>query len=102
MNSVFTALPVDARREQRLAYRNFLEARDGAVDIERRTLSRREEGMQRYLTPTSSPRELDRDLFDEQYARYDPRREMPREMLLLLALVKINAAEAYGVQRMIE
>lgn len=102
MNSVFTSLPVDARREQRLAYRSFLEARDGAVDVERRTLSRREEGMHRYLTPTSTPRELDRDLFDEQYARYDPRREMSREMLLLLALVKINAAEAYGVQRMIE
>ncbi len=102
MNSVFSPLSLDARREQRLAYRDFLEARDGAVDAERRTLSRREESMQRYLTPASCARELDQVLFEEQYARYDPRREMSREMLLLLALVKINAAEAYGVERMIE
>jgi hypothetical protein len=102
MKSVFSPLPLDARREQRIAYRGFLEARDGTVDIEHRTLSRREEKMHRYLAPASSTREIDRALFDEQYARYDPRREMSREMLLLLALVKINAAEAYGVSRMIE
>jgi hypothetical protein len=102
MNSVFSSLPVDARREQRAAYRGFLEARDGSVDIDRRTLSRREETMQRYLAPAGSTREIDQTLFDEQYARYDARREMSREMLLLLALVKINAAEAYGVNRMIE
>jgi hypothetical protein len=102
MSSAFSALPVEARREQRLAYRSFLEARDGAVDVERRTLSRREERMHRFLTPAASTREIDRALFDEQYARYDARRETSREVLLLLALVKINAAEAYGVERMIE
>jgi hypothetical protein len=101
MNSVFTALPVEARREQRLAYRDFLASRDGTVDIARRTLSRREESMQRYLAPTANSRAMDRSLFDEQYAHYDPRRKMSREMLLLLALVKINAAEAYGVERML-
>lgn len=102
MNSVFSSLSVEARREQRAAYRGFLAARDGSVDIDRRTLSRREETMQRYLAPAGSTREIDQTLFDEQYARYDVRRAMSREMLLLLALVKINAAEAYGVNRMIE
>jgi hypothetical protein len=102
MSTVFSALPVVERHEQRLAYREFLAARDGTVDFERRTLSRREEGMERYLGPISNARTIDRGLFDEQYARYDPRREMSREMLLLLTLVKVNAAEAYGVGRMIE
>ena len=102
MNSVFSALPIDARREQRLAYRDFLAARDGTVDVERRTLSRREESMGHFLRPASSTREIDRALFDAQYAHYDARRETPPEVLLLLALVKINAAEAYGVERMIE
>ncbi len=102
MNSAFSVLPVEARREQRLAYRDFLAARDGTVDIERRTLSRREQRMGHFLTPASSTREIDRALFDAQYAHYDARRETPPEVLLLLALVKINAAEAYGVERMIE
>ena len=102
MTSVFSALPLEARHEQRLAYRSFLSARDGTLDVERRTLSRREEAMDRYLTPTPSPREIDRTLFEEQYTRYDPRRKLSREMLLLLALVKVNAAEAYGVTQTIE
>jgi hypothetical protein len=102
MSSVFSALPADARSEQRLAYRAFLAARDGTVDVERRTLSRREETVQKYLAPTAPAREIDRALFDQQYASYDPKRPMSREMLLLLALVKVNAAEAYAVARMIE
>jgi len=105
MNSVFSALPLEARQEQRLAYRNFLSVRDGAVDFDNRTLSRREESMDRYLTPVESIRrfdQADQALFDEQYACYDPGREMSREMLLLLTLVKVNAAEAYGVERMLQ
>jgi hypothetical protein len=83
MNSAFSVLPVEARREQRLAYRSFLAARDGAVDIERRTLSRREERMHRFLTPAASTREIDRALFDERYARYDARRETSHFLDLL-------------------
>jgi hypothetical protein len=45
---------------------------------------------------------IDRALFELQYRRFDPRRATPPEMLLLLALVKVNAAEAYGVQRTID
>jgi hypothetical protein len=40
---------------------------------------------------------MDRDLFATQYASFDPKVEMAPELLLLLALTKINAAEAYGV-----
>jgi hypothetical protein len=101
MDSVFSTVLPDARREQRLVYRQMLAARDGDLDIERRTLSRREDRMEHYLAPVSAPRSIDRALFDSQYAKYDRRRETPPELLLLLSLVKINAAEAYGVERMI-
>src|SRR5689334_2069724 len=43
-------------------------------------------------------RPIDTKLFHEQYEAFDARRETPRELLLLLALTKINAAEAYGIQ----
>jgi hypothetical protein len=102
MDSTFTALPPEARREQRLAYRKLLADRDGEVDIERRTLTRREAKMSHYCAPVDDPRPLDRALFDAQYTQYDRRIETAPEMLLLLSLVKVNAAEAYGVQRMIE
>src|SRR6201999_2084722 len=94
MPSIFTAMTPEARRDQRDAYRQFVAARDGAVDVARRRLARREEKMRDYLAPVSAPRPLDRSLFDAQYASYDPRRQTPPEMLLLLSLVKINAAEA--------
>jgi hypothetical protein len=102
MRSVFSALSSDARREQRLAYRQFLAVRDGAMDVERRTLSHREAKMRHFLKPSPSPRPLDRTLFDAQYSEFDRRRETPQEALLLLALVKINAAESYAVSRLIE
>jgi len=99
---VFQPLPRDARRESLATYQKFLEARDGTMDLEKRELSRREAGMVRYERPLSTIREMDRDLFARQYAAFDPKAEMTPEMLLLLALVKINAAEAYGVNQSYE
>ena len=81
-------------------YRAFLEGRDGLVDVTRRTLSKREDGMQRFLVAGDRP--IDRALFERQYARFDPKFPTSSEMLLLLALVKVNAAEAYGVRRTID
>jgi hypothetical protein len=99
MLDLFAPLPPEARSESRLAYRSFLADRDGAVDPERRTLSRREEKMARHLRPRAATWPIDRALFDRQYASFDRAFETPPEMLLLLALVKTNAAEAYGVVR---
>ncbi len=99
MLDLFSPVPPEARRENLGEYRKFLAARDGDVDVENRTLTIREEKMQNYLTPVSKPRPLDRALFDRQYAKFDPRVETSEEMLLLLALVKMNALEAYGVNR---
>jgi hypothetical protein len=93
----FRPVAREARRESLAAYQTFLAARDGVVDLEKRQLSLREEGMARFERPLSRIRELDRELFAKQYDSFDARTEMPAELLLLLTLVKINAAEAYGV-----
>jgi hypothetical protein len=97
MPDLFVALSPAARREQRASYYQFLLARDGALDVEKRTLSHREEGMVRYSKALPSVRQLDRKLFEDQYAAFDASIPTPPEVLLLLALVKVNAAEAYGV-----
>ena len=92
---VFTRIPKDDRAPRRAEYRAFLGARDGVLDHERWTLSKREERLRRFQIPGSHA--IDRDLFESQYARFDPRRSTPDPLLLLLALVKVNAAEAFGV-----
>jgi hypothetical protein len=94
---IFRPVPVEARRENLAAYLRFLNARDGAMDLEKRQLSRREEGMLHFEKPLPRIREMDRDLFATQYDSYDPGVKMPLEMVLLLALVKMNGAEAFGV-----
>jgi hypothetical protein len=99
MLDIFSPLSPEARRENRAAYQKFLDDRDGVVDFEKRTLSRREEGMARYARPLPRIREMDRAIFDAQYASFDPRVAMSPETLLLLALVKMNAAEAFGVSQ---
>lgn len=81
-------------------YREYLRARDGIVDLTNRTLSKREVGMRRFLV--AGDRWIDRELFARQYQRFDPGRDTCPEMLLLLALVKVNTAEAYGVHRTID
>jgi hypothetical protein len=100
MHEVFSPIPVEARHDGREAYRQFLAARDGTLDIERRTLSQREARMRRYAE--RGGRAIDRALFDAQYARYDASRPTSPETLLLLSLVKVNAAESFGVGQTLE
>jgi hypothetical protein len=99
MLDIFKALPLADRRANLAAYQKFLADRDGAVDVEKRQLSRREGRMARYERPLSRIRDMDRELFTAQYARFNPKVENPPEVLLLVSLVKINAAEAFGVNR---
>jgi hypothetical protein len=102
MLDVFSPLTGDARSANYSAYREYLGERDGPLDVDARTLSRREEGMIRYSRPLSRMREVDQALFHAQYASFDARRPMSQEALLLMALVKINASEAYGVSRVFD
>jgi hypothetical protein len=92
-------MPIEVRKSQRKQYRAFLSERDGEVDFNRRTLSRREAKMQKYEQPLARLREMDEPTFAKQYERYDESRRTSPEMLLLLALVKVNAAEAFGVSK---
>jgi hypothetical protein len=94
---IFRPIPHQARRENLAAYQRFLADRDGIMDLENRQLSRREERMLRYEKPLSRIREIDRELFATQYESFDSKIETPPELLLLIALVKVNAAEAFGV-----
>ena len=100
MTAVFDPVPEPSRREQLEAYAAFLAERDGEPDFERRTLSRREASTTslettplRYGGPFAAP------LFEAQHRRYDGRRPTPPEVALLLVFAKINANEAYGVER---
>jgi hypothetical protein len=95
----FRTVPVEARSENLARYAEFLLRRDGTMDHEKQFLSYREEGIRRFETAPSRIRDIDRDLFKAQYASFDRTKETSAEMLLLLALVKVNGAEAYGVTR---
>jgi hypothetical protein len=99
MLDLFAPLSPAARSDNRRAYRAFLADRDGTVDAERRTLSRREELMERHIRPPAKLRAIDAELFERQYRSFDRSLETSDEMLLLLLMVKMNAAEAYGVNR---
>jgi len=102
MLDIFRPLPPEARRENLAAYQKFLIDRDGALDIEKQQLERREAGMRRYEKPLPRMRDVDLDLFNAQYASFDANVATPPELLLLLALVKVNAAEAFGVTQVFE
>jgi hypothetical protein len=95
----FRTVPVEARSENLAAYAEFLLRRDGTMDHEKQFLSRREEGIRRFETPPVRIRDIDRDLFKAQYDAFDRNKDTSAEMLLLLSLVKVNGAEAYGVTR---
>jgi hypothetical protein len=99
MFDVFAAAPKDLQRARLQEYQQYLVDRDGEMNLRARTLSRREETTKRYETPPTIVREMNGTKFREQYVSFDKRKAVPPEMLLLLALVKVNAAEAYGVAR---
>jgi hypothetical protein len=100
MNSLFQPVAEHARRDRLEAYAAYLAERDGEPDFERRTLARREastaalEATQlRYGRPFAAA------IFEAQHRSYDARRATPAEVALLLVFAKINANEAYGVER---
>ena len=99
MLDLFAAAPKDLREARLQEYRQYLLDRDGELNLKERTLSRREESIHRYETPPSVVREMDEAEFRKQYVSFDNRKSLSPEMLLLLTLVKVNSAEAYGVDR---
>ena len=71
MFNLFAPMPLDARKSRLNDYRSFLRERDGHMDLERRTLERREESIARFEQAPARVRDIDRDQFAELYARFD-------------------------------
>jgi hypothetical protein len=100
--ALFDPPPRASILEKLEAYAAYLADRDGSPDFTRRTLSRREERIAAYESAGACfDGPFDAVLFDRQHRRYDVAVETPPEMLLLLCFVKINANEAYGVERVL-
>jgi hypothetical protein len=84
------------------AYAAYLDERDGAPDFDRRELAFRERDTARFETAAPCyDGAFDAALFERQLRRYDARAATSAEMQLVLCLVKINANEAYAVNRAI-
>ena len=99
MIDLFAAAPPAVRRARLEEYHQYLVERDGEMNLHERTLSRREISMKKYETPPKALRDMDSDEFRTQYVKFETDKSLPPEMVLLLALVKVNAAESYGVAR---
>lgn len=99
MFDLFAPAPKDLRRARLSEYAQYLVDRDGEMNLQLRTLSRREAAIKKYEARPALTRDMDQAEFRKQYVSFDKHKSLAPEMLLLLALVKVNAAEAYGVAR---
>jgi len=99
MRDLFAAAPKNVREAQLREYAQYLEERDGELNLNERTLAKREVTIKKYETPPAVTLPMDEAQFRAQYRRFDKRNLPSQEMLLLLSLVKVNSAEAYGVSR---
>jgi len=86
-------------RERGIArYREFLAARDGAADLLRHTLSKREAFFDEITRrPVRSRRVIDRAAYVRNLARRRPETGLDERLLWLVATAKINQAERFGV-----
>jgi hypothetical protein len=79
-------------------YRRFLAARDGAPDLRRRTLERREAFFAMLAAaPVRSQAAIDRDAFRRNLRRRRIEPGLDARVLWLLATAKANQAERFGV-----
>lgn len=99
MRDMFALVPKDLKQATLREYTQYLRDRDGELDLNARTLSKREVSVKKYETPPKLTEVMNEAEFRAQYRAFDKRNPPNSEMLLLLALVKVNAAEAYGVAR---
>lgn len=80
-------------------YRLFLHDRNGAFDGDDQTFSKREAWLRGADRWTARYRgEIDEAFFNAQYARFRMQPDVTEPLLALLAFVKANASEAYGVE----
>jgi hypothetical protein len=102
MTPLFTPPPPESVPEKLEEYGAYLAARDGTPDFAKRTLSRREAQTGAFESARASYEgAFDERLFERQYRRYDVAVETPPAMQLLLSFVKVNANEAFAVERVL-
>jgi len=89
----------DVERHRHLdAYRSYLEARNGRLDLRARTLSRRErEFRDLEALPVTWSGAVDREGFAERFLGTG-RRAIDARTLWLVAIAKANQGESYGVE----
>lgn len=102
MLDLFAPTPKDVRQARLREYHDYLVDRDGELNLNERTLSKRETLIANYESQPAAARALDEAEFRRQYVAFDKRKTHDPELLLLLSLVKVNSAEAYGVARNFE
>lgn len=96
--SFFAPIPESAREDLLLAYRRFLERRNGDMDFTR-GFSLREEWL-REAASWERPYEgrVDGEAFNRAYASFGEVKHLSLPEVALLTFVKANAGEAYGVE----
>src|ERR1700759_4747978 len=99
MLDLFAPTPKDLRRARLRKDHDYLVDRDGEMNVNERTLSKRETLIANYESKPALTRAMDEAEFRRQYVAFDKRKRHDPELLLLLSLVKVNSAEAYGVAR---
>lgn len=96
--SLFGTIP-DGQREDLLQdYLAFLARRDGALDAHGRFAHREAWLAEASRTAAAHPRPMAQATFEAQYAARRPDATLPPEHVALMAFVKMNAGEAYGVE----
>lgn len=96
--SFYAPIPESAREDLLLAYRRFLEQRNGDMDFSR-GFSLREEWLREaasWDSPYQGP--VDGEGFNRAYASFDEVKHLSLPEVALLTFVKANAGEAYGVE----
>ncbi len=95
--SFYAPVPETPREDLLRAYQGFLEERNGAWQADG-TAARREAWLTAEAAdPARHAAALDAELFERLYVRFEGANHPPA-LLALLAFVKMNAGEAYGVE----
>ena len=96
---IFEPLSRAERQDVLAQYLGYLRRRDGAIDYQGRTLSRREERKKRFqASPARWQGPVDAAAFHRNHAAKRPEPRLDPLMLWLLATAKANRGERYGVE----
>lgn len=96
--SFYSPVPERPRDDLLLDYLSFLKARDGAIDPTAAYPNREAWLARADASPVRHRGKLDPELFSRSYARFQRAAAQDKALVALLAFVKINAGESYGVE----